>query len=142
MSHLTKVKNVFTRKDLLLEVLADMGVTVTEPGSVRFYGGRQEIADIVAVLGSYDLGFRLERQLPTTAMIDADESTCDVDVATTAYVPVCDFYNGEVEGRFGRNLCQLNARYYQKLLQQSQDLAVAVPTFEDTKDYVLVTLEI
>jgi hypothetical protein len=147
MSHLTHVKNVFTRKDLLLDALrrVKFGIVIEEPGRVRFYAGDSAIADIVAKLQHYDLGFVLQFTTSGEAykMMDDDEDayTFMDGKANCCYVPICDFWNGEVEAVFGKNLCELNAVYYSLLLCESID-NISQTTITDTEDKILVTIEI
>jgi hypothetical protein len=144
MSHLTHVKNVFTRKDLLLESLSRFGhVTIEEPGRVRFYGQKSVKADIVAKLKNYDLGFIRQPLTPVESlrMQDESEDSYEFVSAVSAYTPVCDFWNGEVEAEFGKNLCELNAIYYSLLLCESVD-NISQTTIKNTDDKILITIEI
>ena len=141
MSHITRVQNVFVRKDLLLEALKTFGVQVFEHGMVRYWAGNSVRADIVARLHAYDLGFVLESAQARTAHDLSDQSEPVLSMPTQAYVPLYDSWNGEVEDMFGPNLCQLNARYYTRLLEQCEEACGPVQV-EETQDSIILTVEV
>lgn len=58
MSHFTRVRTEITDRDLLLEALRHMSLTVRENAPVRGWDGQTTEADLVAVQDSgFDIGF-------------------------------------------------------------------------------------
>jgi hypothetical protein len=145
MSHLTYLKNVFTRKDLLLEALRSFDVTIEEPGRIRYWNAHAVEASLVAKLKDYDLGFTLQELTADASAMIRDESEQLADFSGAArmvYVPTYDDWNGEVERKFGPNLCLLNQRYYELLLQEEAALQGGFVRVADTENEILVTLEV
>jgi len=140
MSHLTRIRNVYTRKDLLIAALLRFTPIVEESADGRYWGGRTAKGDIVAKLGQYDLIFQLVAPSSDVSMVrDHSETAIEVPAVTSVYQPSFDTWNGEVQAVFGKNLCRLNAEYYSALLaEQSQGYPVI--SRHETDDEIVVTL--
>lgn len=146
MSHLTHVKNVFARRDLLLSALHELDVVVEEPGYVRYWNGQRQGADIVARMDSIgvDVGFALQDLKAGDACMTLDESEySDGSSPNKVYVPVYDqYYESHISPILGRNLCLVNQGYYRAMLEEEAFMNGGTVSVQETQNEVLVTLEI